>query len=353
MEAMRAAADGRDAQAYVAIRRYLKRQIDGVALNDLAVIANRLGRREEALSILRAVLAIDADQVDALTNLAALQAPEATAEAAATAADGRQAKQAPAAETASDASPRARQSTALSSQFAQPAVAVTGEVPLRRYWRARLQQALTDKYLGVQMIKFPEDLKVYENLLWIDRVNTVIEIGTRSGGSTLWFRDRLETLQRIRRIARPPQVISIDIDMKTARANIDAVDPHWQESVTLIEGDVCDPGVREQVASKLMPDARCLVIEDSAHIGATTQAALELYSDLVSVGGFFIVEDGVVDVDELRIDPNWPRGVLPALTQWLATPQGRRFQIHRELEVYGVTSHPLGFLQRMESPPDA
>ena len=49
----------------------------------------------------------------------------------------------------------------------------------------------------------------------------------------------------------------------------------------------------------------------------------------------------------MRVKPDWPEGVLPALDEWLATPQGAAFRVRRELEVYGVSCHPSGFLQRV------
>jgi cephalosporin hydroxylase len=54
---------------------------------------------------------------------------------------------------------------------------------VRTYWNARVAQHLNDSYLGVPLLKFPEDLRVYEHLLWESRANVVIEIGTNLGGS--------------------------------------------------------------------------------------------------------------------------------------------------------------------------
>jgi cephalosporin hydroxylase len=88
------------------------------------------------------------------------------------------------------------------------------------------------------------------------------------------------------------------------------------------------------------------VVEDSAHTYETTLASLEALADLVPVDGFMVVEDGCVDIDALRIAPDWPRGVLPALHDWLATEAGRAFAVRRDLELYGMACHPEGFLQR-------
>ena len=228
-----------------------------------------------------------------------------------------------------------------------PAVSITPEMPLRDYWHARAQQHTADRYLGIKMSKFPEDLRVYEQLLWIAAPTVVIELGAQSGGSTLWLRDRLRTVAGYQVAAQPPLVVSVDIDLSVARRNVAARDPEWADTIVFVEGDVCDPAVRAEVGRHVPPGARCLVIEDSAHVESTTTAALELYSDLVPVGGFFVVEDGCVDVEWMRTFEDWPHGVLPALTRWLATPQGSSFEVRRDLEVYGISCHPSGFLQRV------
>jgi hypothetical protein len=38
--------------------------------------------------------------------------------------------------------------------------------------------------------------------------------------------------------------------------------------------------------------------------------------------------------------------VLPAIRDWLAGSEGSRFVVRRDLETYGISCHPEGFLQR-------
>ena len=217
---------------------------------------------------------------------------------------------------------------------------------LREYWLARAAQHTSDSYAGVPLSKFPEDLRTYEHLLWEMRADTVIEIGTQAGGSALWFRDRLLANRRYGRAGRDPLVISVDVTHASAREELERADPAWREAIALVEADVRDPGTADAVA-ELVPDgARCFVIEDSAHEHDTTLAALNGFARFVPPQGFFVVEDGCVDVEALRLDPTWPRGVLPALHEWLATSAGREFTVRRDLELYGVSCHPEGFLQR-------
>jgi cephalosporin hydroxylase len=225
------------------------------------------------------------------------------------------------------------------------ATAVIGDDgSLHDYWLERARQHSQDSYAGVPMAKFPEDLRTYEHLLWNDAPDTVIEIGTQWGGSALWFRDRLRTLAEYGRIFRPPRVITLDVSQDRARAFLSEADADYASTIMLVEGDIRDPETAER-ASRLVGEARCFVVEDSAHEYETTMAALVGFARFVPPKGFLIVEDGCVDVDALRLD-GWPRGVLPALHDWLTTFEGSAFQVRRDLELYGISCHPEGFLQR-------
>jgi cephalosporin hydroxylase len=217
--------------------------------------------------------------------------------------------------------------------------------PALDLFRSRVAQVMFDTYAGIPMLKFPEDLRVYEHILWLGRVDVVLELGTQHGGSALWFRDRLRTLAAYGHIQRP-HVLSMDLDVTEARRQLAQADPAYEDEITLIEGDVRDASVTETVSGLVESGASCLVVEDLAHTYETTMAALRAFSGLVQPGGFFVVEDGCVDVEEMRLHPDWPRGVLPAVHDWLSSSQGRGFRQRRDLELYGITCHPEGFLQR-------
>ncbi len=214
---------------------------------------------------------------------------------------------------------------------------------MRSYWLDRARQHTSDSYAGVPLSKFPEDLRVYEHLLWADRPDTVIEIGTHCGGSALWFRDRLRVLEAYGLVV-DTRVVTIDLDAGPARHALGQADPAYAGTIHLVEGDVRQPELLEAVEP--LVGGRCFVVEDSAHEYDTTRAALERFSPFVAPGGYFVVEDGCVDIEEMRLADDWPRGVLPALGDWLATEQGGDFRVRRDLELYGITCHPGGFLQR-------
>jgi len=229
-----------------------------------------------------------------------------------------------------------------------PAVSIELAEDVRTYWLDRARQHTSDSYAGVRISKFPEDLRVFEHLMWLSRASAVIEIGAQYGGSTLWFRDRLQTMIHYGRIP-DGRVISIELNVAPAEEQIAAADPGYADTITLLEADVRDPELPDRVTALVPDGARCLVVEDSAHTYETTAAALRGFARFVPVGGYFVVEDGCVDVEEMRLSDEWPRGVLPAMCDWLATAEGARFTVRRDLERYGLSCHPQGFLQRVEA----
>ena len=210
----------------------------------------------------------------------------------------------------------------------------------------RVAQAVRDVYAGTPLFKLPEDLRVYEHLLWASAPQVVIEIGAAGGGSSLWFRDRLRTLAAYRKVCNP-LVVTVEIDPSRTIDALESADPDWRSSIQVVAGDVCDPDTARRVRDIVPPGAQVLVSEDSAHVYETTWSALTHFSPLVQPGGYFVVEDGCVDMEELRLEEGWPRGVLRALHDWSATDAGRAFRVRRDLELYALTTNVEGYLQRV------
>ena len=195
-------------------------------------------------------------------------------------------------------------------------------------YRQRLAQHTQDApYRGRALAKFPEDLRLYQTIIETSQPDTIIEVGSFDGGSALWFADQLRAL------TTGGRVISIDIN---------PVRPVNDPDVTFIHGNAIHPDTINHVRTLI--GTRVMVVEDSAHTYPVTQAVLNMYSHLVTPGQWMIVEDGVVDIEELRL-PGWPAGVTPALEEFLTTPIGKSFSQHR-FDQYVFTCHPGGWLRK-------
>lgn len=217
-----------------------------------------------------------------------------------------------------------------------PHVSASRSDTLDQHWRGRASQHVHDSYAGLRMAKTPEDLRVYEHLLWAQQPDTVIELGCQNGGSTLWFADRLDAFSRYH--GQHGRVIAVDLDVDTARLALTAWDREWEQRITLVEGDVTDP----DLPARLAAGANCLVVEDTAHTHETTAAALAGFCRFVPPGGWFVVEDGIVDDPDLR-QAGWPTGVRPAIHEFLDDhPEWMAV----DLALYGFTCHPGGWLHR-------
>src|SRR5258708_31645092 len=107
----------------------------------------------------------------------------------------------------------------------------------------------------MQMVKDPFDIALYAMLLWELRPRTVIEVGSKSGGSGRWFGDQLKTF------GIDGHVYSIDV------VPVRGMDG---ENVTFMEGNGRE---LEQVLSRpflaTLPKP-WLVIEDADHSRETS-----------------------------------------------------------------------------------
>lgn len=187
-------------------------------------------------------------------------------------------------------------------------------------------------YRGVLCNKSPFDLALYLLLLQRLRPRTIVEIGTKRGGSVLWFADMAEVQYG------GAEVIAIDNAFRVERR-----DPR----IRYLDADandlapVLDPGL---LAGLRRP---WLVVEDSAHTFETCTAVLEFFHPHLESGDYIVIEDG-----NLRAIPD------PQLARYQDGPSraiGSFLDRHPEYEVdrelcdffgYNVTYNLSGYLRK-------
>lgn len=152
----------------------------------------------------------------------------------------------------------------------------------RLYYRCDRQTWCQTAWRGVNVLKPPTDLWIYQELIEKHRPDLIIETGTMRGGSAMFLSD-------MNRLMNPNgHVVTIDIN----RSNINpkAFDSEV-EFWTCSSIDV----VTIQRLQTLIQQRDCqtvMVILDSDHSEVHVTKELELYSQLVTVGMPLIVEDG-------------------------------------------------------------
>ncbi len=142
---------------------------------------------------------------------------------------------------------------------------------------------LQQVWMGRVIWKNPLDCWVYQEILFQTRPQVVVEIGVAHGGGTIYLAHLLDLLQM-----ESARVVGIDLDLSQTK---DLCHPR----ISLIEGDCRAPSMIEKVRA-LCSGRRTMVIADCDHKQDHVLDELHLYSPLVSVGCYFIVEDGICDV---------------------------------------------------------
>jgi cephalosporin hydroxylase len=182
-------------------------------------------------------------------------------------------------------------------------------------------------YRDIHIYKDALDLMLYMQLLERLKPNTVIEIGSKSGGSALWFADMISAA------GRKPRVISIDLEPPTIA----------DERIYFLKGDALDLGA--SLTDSLLADLPrpWLVTEDSAHTYETSRSALDFFDHRLVPGEFIVIEDGLAGEFYYKSGPNL------AVAAFLAA-SGARYQIDAGLcDFFGYngTINPNGWLTRI------
>jgi cephalosporin hydroxylase len=215
----------------------------------------------------------------------------------------------------------------------QPALQDAEAETIRRFhelyfnrWLVQKGDTNTLSWFGYTVFKCPLDLWIYQELLVRTRPDVVVETGTYCGGSALYLAMVLEQIGHGR-------VITVDVESKPDRPE--------HPRITYIAGSSIEPAIVAQVRD-LVGNARAMVILDSDHRAPHVSAELSIYSPLVQVGDYLIVED--TNVNGHPVLPDFGPGPMEAVDKFLSENDG--FVIDQRCERFLMTSNPRGYLRR-------
>lgn len=176
------------------------------------------------------------------------------------------------------------------------------------------------RWLGVEALKCPMDLIVYQELLVETRPDLVIEGGTCSGGTTLFIATILEALGHGR-------VVTVDWDADPSRP----VHPR----ITYLVGNTLDDAIVDRVFAEAVGTNRRMLILDDGHSWEHVHEELKRYAPVLSsVGDVLIVED--TDLG----GPYW------GLQNFLRTEPDDRWERIGEPDRFRMTFNPHGYWRR-------
>jgi cephalosporin hydroxylase len=181
------------------------------------------------------------------------------------------------------------------------------------------------EWAGVPIIRLPDDIVVFQELVWEYRPQRIIETGIARGGSLLLD----AAMQRMAGLE--PSVLGIDI----------AIYPHTREllkghplsaGIQMLESD-STVGTAVDAARDFLGDAeRALLVLDSNHTHDHVLAELRALAPLLPVGSYVLVADTIVEEFPAGHyqDRPWDRGNNPMTAARAFVAERDDFELDRD-----------------------
>ena len=196
------------------------------------------------------------------------------------------------------------------------------------YYYRRAQTWRNTRWLGVDVLKCPLDLWIYQELLHEVRPDWIVETGTAFGGSAAYLASLCDVLGH-------GQVLTIDPVERPGRP----VHPR----IRYLRGRSTDADVVAHVARRVAGARAVMVLLDSDHSCANVLAELRAYHRFVTPGSYCVVEDG--NVGGHPVAREFGAGPQDAVRAFLAETDA--FAVDRECEKFYLTFNPGGYLRRV------
>lgn len=175
---------------------------------------------------------------------------------------------------------------------------------------------------GVHIFKCPFDAWNYQEIIHENPPDVLIETGTNRGGSAYFFASLFDLEKRGR-------ILTVDID--------DYPEKPRHPRVRYVLGSSTSPQVFQTFKKSIRPGEKVMVALDSDHHKEHVLKELRLYSPLVTVGNYLVVEDSIKN-------PKFP-GAMEAVEEFLKS--NSNFVADKSREKFGFTANPNGWLKRV------
>ena len=134
----------------------------------------------------------------------------------------------------------------------------------------------TCMWFGRQLLKLPEDVMSYMEIITALKPDLLIECGTRFGGSALFYAHMFDLMGN-------GKVISIDICLQ------DDLPQHSR--IEYVQGNTIDQEIIGIVKGKIGQGNKVMVVLDSDHSADHVYREMELYGSVVSNNQYMVIED--------------------------------------------------------------
>jgi len=190
---------------------------------------------------------------------------------------------------------------------------------------------------GIQVLKCPLDLWVYQEIIFRVRPDLIIETGTYKGGTAHFLASMCDLLAPSPNGGRGlgGEVLTVDIEAYPDRPA--------HPRISYLHGSSTDERIVQTIRERAAGKDSILVILDSDHSMAHVRREMELYGPLVTKGSYLIVED--TNIHGNPVLPESGPGPNEAIEDFLKFHS--EFTIDRSMEKLLMTFNPGGYLKRI------
>jgi len=181
---------------------------------------------------------------------------------------------------------------------------------------------------GHQILKFPLDMWIYQEIIWQIKPDYIIETGTFKGGSALYYAHLFDLQDK-------GEVITIDINERKNQPK--------HPRIHYLRGSSIDQMIYDQVKSMVGEDKVVIVILDSDHSRDHVFQEMNLWNTMVTANSYMIVEDS--NVNGFPVRPDFGPGPMEAINDFLNT--NKLFTIDLSMEKFFMTQNPRGYLKKL------
>src|SRR5665213_323410 len=181
---------------------------------------------------------------------------------------------------------------------------------------------------GIQVLKCPLDLWIYQEIIFRVRPDLIIETGTYKGGAAHFLASMCE-------LAGEGEVVTVDFEAYP--------DLPIHPRITYLLGSSTEKAILRTFRERAEGKHSVLVILDSDHSIAHVRRELELYAPLVTKGSYLIAED--TNINGNPVLPESGPGPKEAIDDFLKSHS--EFTIDRSMEKLLMTFNPGGYLKRI------
>jgi cephalosporin hydroxylase len=186
-------------------------------------------------------------------------------------------------------------------------------------------------FMGKKVFKCPNDLWIYQEMLWEVKPDIIIECGTFHGGSTLYYAKLFDIMDS------NGEVITIDVDPMPEMP--------VHKRITYLIGSSTSPEIVQKIKKHVMDKKKVMVILDSDHTRDHVLKELELYHPFVSKDSYLVVEDSNINGHPVYSGFGQGPGPWEAVEEFLTGHP--EFEMDRSKEKFLMSFNPNGFLKKI------